>query len=81
MDTIAFTFRHQVTARLKEVNSKIIAVHCVAHRLALGVAQAATAVTYVPKYKRLQQQLFGFYSTAPVRAAVLREIRVCLQYM
>lgn len=49
-----------VATLLREQNSQIVSIHCVAHRLALAVAQAGDAVPYIKKFKILLHNLFSF---------------------
>ena len=44
-----------VATMLKEENPQIVAIHCVAHRLALAVAQSGDAMPYVKRFKVLLQ--------------------------
>ena len=63
---------------LKEQNPQIVAIHCVAHRLALAVAQAGDTIPYVKRFKVLLHNLFSFYDNSPVRTAGLRAIQSIL---
>ncbi|RXM32724.1 Zinc finger protein 862 [Acipenser ruthenus] len=49
-----------VAAQLRAANSKLVSVHCIAHRLALAGAQAATGIPYLLKFKDLLGQLYRF---------------------
>ena len=70
--------RAGVATRLKERNPQMVAIHCVAHRLALAVAQAGDGVPYIKKFKILLHNLFSFYDNSPVRTAGLRAIQEIL---
>ena len=67
--------RAGVATLLKGKNPQIVAIHCVAHRLALAVAQAGDAVPYIKRFKVLLHNLFSFYDNSPVRTAGLRSIQ------
>ena len=56
-------------------NPQIVAIHCVAHPLALAVAQAGDAVPYIKRFKILLHNLFSFYENSPVRTAGLKAIQ------
>ena len=63
---------------VKGKNPQIVAIHCVAHRLALAVAQAGDAVPYIKRFKILLHNLFSFYDNSPVRTAGLKAIQEIL---
>ncbi|XP_077863345.1 zinc finger protein 862-like [Saccoglossus kowalevskii] len=67
-----------VAAKLKEKNSSLINVHCVAHRLALAAAQAMNGIRYLKRLSSTLQQLFYFYQNSSVRMAGLAEIQKIL---
>ena len=67
--------RAGVATLLKEKNPQVVDIHCVAHRLALAVAQAGDVVPYVKKFKNLLHNLFSFYVNNPVCTAGLRAIQ------
>ena len=67
--------RAGVATLLKGKNPQIVAIHCVAHRLALAVAQAGDAVPYIKRFKVLLHNLFSFYDNSPVSTAGLRSIQ------
>ena len=70
--------RAGVATLLKQSNPEMIAIHCVAHRLALAVAQAGDAVPYVKAFKTLLYNLYSFYENSPVRTAGLSAIQSIL---
>lgn len=70
--------RAGVATLLKQSNPELIAIHCVAHRLALAVAQAGDAVPYVKVFKTLLHNLCSFYDNSPVRTAGLSAIQSIL---
>ena len=53
--------RAGVATLLKQSNSEMISIHCVAHHLALAVAQAGDAVSYIKVFKTLVYNLYSFY--------------------
>ena len=70
--------RAGVATLLKQSNPELIAIHCVAHRLALAVAQAGDAAPYVKVFKTLLHNLYSFYDNSPVRTAGLSAIQSIL---
>jgi hypothetical protein len=64
-----------VPVRLKQHSPKMIAVHCVNHRLALAAAHASNNIPYLQKFKSLIQTLFYFYQNSAVRMASLHTIQ------
>ena len=67
--------RAGVATLLKEKNPQVVAIYCVAHRLALAVAQAGGAVPYIKRFKILLHNLFSFYDNRPVQTAGLKTIQ------
>nr|XP_006811542.1 PREDICTED: zinc finger protein 862-like [Saccoglossus kowalevskii] len=57
------------------VSSFMISNHCVAHKLALAVGQAANSVPYIKKFNDLLDNLYRFYEYSPVRSSGLKEIQ------
>ena len=55
-----------MAARLQRVNSGIVSIHCVAHRLALAVSQASQSIPYLARFKEILSYLFYFYHNSPV---------------
>ena len=70
--------RAGVATLLKQSNPELIAIYCVAHRLALAVAQAGDAVPYVKIFKTVLHNLYSFYDNSPVRTAGLSAIQSIL---
>ena len=68
--------KNGVAAKLRELVSHLLSNHCVAHRLALAVAQSTKDITYLKTFKDIFDQLFRFYRNSPVRMAALHEIQV-----
>ena len=52
-----------VATRLHKSNQYLVAVHCVAHRLALACSQAGQNVQYVQKFKKSLTTLFWFFQS------------------
>ena len=50
-----------VTTRLRRSNPYIVAIHCVAHRLALACSQAGEKILYVQKFKKALTTLYCFF--------------------
>ena len=67
--------REGVAARLKRLNSNLISIHCVAHRLALAAGQASETIPYLRKFKEILCNLFYFYHNSAVRQAGLTAIQ------
>ncbi|XP_071166178.1 zinc finger protein 862-like [Mytilus edulis] len=64
-----------VAALLKQESSLLISNHCVAHRLALAVRQAADNIQEIKKFNVHLDALFKFYDNSPVRMAALKNIQ------
>ena len=58
-----------VAALLRAMNSQIISVHCVCHRLALATGQASTAINYLKKMKEYLLALWKYFHYSPVRSS------------
>ena len=56
-----------VAARLARHSHRMIAVHCVNHRLALAAAHASDTIPYLQMFKSILQSLFFFYQNSAVR--------------
>ena len=52
--------RAGVATLLKRKNPQMVPIHCVAHRLALAVAQAGDAVPYIKRFKICLHNLVFF---------------------
>ena len=63
--------RTGVAARLKQINSKLINVHCVCHRLALACAGASDETKYITQVEGVLLQLWKFFAKSPQRTALL----------
>ena len=57
-----------VGTRLHQSNpcAYLVAIHCVANRLALACSQAGEKVPYVQKFKRALTTLYSFFHTSAV---------------
>ena len=51
----------RVAVRLMHHSPRMIAIHCVNHRLALAAAHASDAIPYLQQFKSILQTLFYFY--------------------
>lgn len=70
------TGRHSgVATRLKAHTPRMIAIHCVNHRLALAAAHAADGIPYLMLFKTHLHSLFSFYQNSSVRLAGLHAIQ------
>jgi hypothetical protein len=56
------------------VNHKVITTHCVAHRLELGVLDAAKTESYLEQFESTIKRIYRFYSPSPKRRAHLSSI-------
>ena len=63
--------RRGLAARLKQINRKLINVHCVCHRLALAYAGASDATKYITQVEGVLLQLWKFFAKSPKRTAVV----------
>ena len=70
--------RSGVASRLKGRQPRLIAIHCINHRLALAAGHAANHVQYLQKFKATVQTRFLFYHNSPVRMAGLHAIQAIL---
>ena len=60
-----------MAARLKQINSKLINVHCVCHRLALACAGASDETKYITQVEGFILQLWKFFAKSPKQTALL----------
>ena len=61
-----------VSAQLKDLQPSLISVHCVAHRLALVVIQAAKTVSPVERFKNYINSLFVYFHGSAKRQGRLQ---------
>ncbi|XP_060558657.1 E3 SUMO-protein ligase KIAA1586-like [Ruditapes philippinarum] len=67
-----------VAVQLRQRVPHLISNNCVAHRLALAVAQAVKGVPYLPRFKDILGDLHRFYDHSPVRTSGLKDIQKLL---
>ena len=67
-----------VAVRLQGHSPKMIAVHCVNHRLALATAHASDSVPYLKQFKSILQTVFYCYQNSAVRMGNLHAIQEVL---
>ena len=60
-----------VAARLKQLNSKLLNVHCSCHKLALACSGASEQTKYIAQVEGILFQLWKFFANSPKRTAVL----------
>ena len=66
--------RTGLAARLKEINSRIISIHCICHRLALACVDTAKDVEYTGTVEDLLRQLWKYLENSPKRMAVYLKV-------
>ena len=64
-----------LAVRLQRVNGKIVAVWCVAHKLALVAHWAAKAVPYLVQYEEIVIGIYNFFQYSAVRYDKLKELK------
>ena len=67
-----------VAVRLMQHSPRMIAVHCINHRLALAASHASDSVPYLKHFKSILQTLFFFYQNSAVCMANLHLIQEIL---
>ena len=67
-----------VAVRLQGHSPKMIAVHCVNHRLALAAAHASDSVPYLKQFKSILQTVFYCYQNSAVHMGNLHAIQEVL---
>ena len=70
--------RTGVATRLKSLNSFIVSVHCIAHRLALACSQAADSVLYLLRYQRVLRSIYTYFSSSSTCSSHLRRVQAVL---
>jgi len=63
--------KNGVAAQLKQLNSKLLNVHCICHRLALACTGASEETKYIPQVEGILLQIWKFFPNSPKRTAVL----------
>ena len=61
-----------VAARLKQIQPSLVSIHCVAHRLALAVTEAADQVSPIKQFKSYLNSFFTYFHRSPKRAGKLQ---------
>ena len=64
--------RNGVAAKLKQMQPSLVSVHCVAHRLALAVSEAADQVSPVKQFKSYLNSFLTYFHRSPKRAGQLQ---------
>lgn len=67
--------RTGLAARLKEVNSTIISIHCICHKLALACVDTAKDVEYIGTVEDLLRQLWKYLENSPKRMATYLKVQ------
>ena len=74
------TGRHRgVAALLRAMNSQIISVHCICHRLALATGQASTDIKYLKRMKEYLLALWKYFHYSPVRSNHLKSMQQVME--
>ncbi len=63
-----------VATRIQESFPWIIPVHCVAHKLELGILDGVKSVEYLAKFEAMVKKIYLFYHYSPKRRRELAEI-------
>ena len=71
--------RRGVTTQLKQNNTYLLSVHCIAHCLALASGQAANSVPYVKQYQLYVNNIYRYFRYSTTHAHKLKEIQSVLQ--
>ena len=56
-----------VSALMKEKNPQIVSIHCVAHKLELGVLDADRSIDYLHKFEDIVKSIYKFYARSTKR--------------
>ena len=67
--------RTGLAARLKEVNCRIISIHCICHKLALACVDTAKDVDYIGTVEDLLRQLWKYLENSPKRMAIYLKVQ------
>ena len=67
--------RTGLAARLKEVNCRIISIHCICHKLALACVDTAKDVQYIGTVKDLLRQLWKYLENSPKQMAIYLKVQ------
>ena len=64
-----------VSARLKEVNSKVIAFHCLCHKLALACTDTVGDIDYLKNMELWLRQVWKMFENSPKRMAIFMKVQ------
>lgn len=67
--------RTGLAARLKEVNSGIISIHCICQKLALACVDTAKDVEYIGTVEDLLRQLWKYLENFPKRMTIYLKVQ------
>jgi hypothetical protein len=70
--------RSGVGVRMKTDNFRLVHIHCVAHKLALVVSQAAASVRTIKLYESTVESIYFYFRNSAVRYNRLREVYALL---
>ena len=70
--------RNGVVTKIKADVPHLISVHCVAHRLELGIKDSIKQVAYMAKVKDFLLSIYKFYSNSPLNWHNLKETGTAL---
>ena len=65
-----------VAARLKEVNSKVIAFHCLCHMLALACTDTTSDIDYIKNIELWVRQLWKMFENSPKQMAIFMKVQI-----
>ena len=68
--------RSGVAARLKKVNSKVIAFHCLCHRLALARTDTTSDIDHIKNIELWVRQLWKMFENSPKRMAIFIKVQI-----
>jgi len=66
---------NSVTSRLKQVNQYLVNCHCVGHRCALSISQAADVVPQIRTYRDSLCAVYSFYANSSIRKKKLLDFQ------
>ena len=64
-----------LATRLKELNAKILSIHCISHRLALACTDSHKVVEHVATVEDILRQLWKYLDNSPKRVATYLEVQ------
>ena len=68
--------RSGVAAHLKEVNSKVIAFHCLCHKLALACTDTTSDIDYIKNIELWVRQLWKMFENSQKRMAIFIKVQI-----